>query len=434
VIDQKNLSRSEDDQMVTGYFVPLPVKQSVILSHHLRPLILAAVLLWLVNHSAIAEDRLDLTVGYYLEDNNRVEVWSPVLHWESQLTTTSIIRLQAVYDVVSGASPTGAPPAQRTREVTQTTKSTSYAVVTGPSGYTQRSVAQTTTSTETVLEPYGKPILPLQRFDDERFALNLDFEQRFGDWLLTPSVAYGTESDYNSLTGSLKLGRELNNKNTLLSAALSFGQDDVLRRAAGVWEEKRTREGLLGLTQVINRTTLLTVNGTFSHSEGFLDDQYKSAGVGGEIIPEKRPDERDKWILFLMLNKMIEPLNGSFEATYRFYTDTYGINAHTVGLTWFQKLGKNWVIAPGVRYYEQSAADFYAPIFESKPQHYSADYRLAKLASLTYGLKLIWKPSDKFQFNIGYDRYVMEGRDGGATPAENFPSANVFAAGVKVWF
>ena len=70
-------------------------------------------------------------------------------------------------------------------------------------------------------------------------------------------------------------------------------------------------------------------------------------------------------------------------------------------------------IVPSVRYYEQSAADFYAPQFTGKPEFYSADYRLAKLSSLTYGLKVVWKASDRVQASIGYDRYSMQGRDGG---------------------
>ena len=165
-----------------------------------------------------------------------------------------------------------------------------------------------------------------------------------------------------------------------------------------------------------------------------MDDQYKYASVDGLIIPEHRPDKRDRRVGFIMLNHMFKPLNGSLEASYRYYNDSFGVTANTLGLAWYQNIGKNWVVSPSFRYYEQSAADFYAPQFTGKPEFYSADYRLAKLSSLTYGLKVIWKASDRCQVSLGYDRYVMSGRDGGATSDDAFPSANIFALGVKLWY
>ncbi|MBL9145645.1 MAG: DUF3570 domain-containing protein [Verrucomicrobiaceae bacterium] len=390
-------------------------------------------MLWLLNRSGHAEDRVDFSLGYYLEDHNRVEVWSPVLLWEADFNKSSVIRVQAVYDVVSGASPTGAPPARRTKEVTTTVYSTSYDVVGGPSGTTTQ-VRRVTSTKQTALVPYGKPILPLHEFEDRRLGLNLELEHRLEDWILSGSVAYGTESDYESLAGTIKVGREFNSKTTLINAGLSVGHDWVLHPALDRWDGKDSIEGLMSLVQVINPTTLLTVSGSLGSASGYLDDQYKYASVDDVLMPEHRPDQRDRRVGYVMLNKMIEPLHGSLEATYRLYNDSFGVTANTYGLTWFQKLGKNWILAPSVRYYEQSAADFYAPLFSGKPEFYSADYRLAKLSTLTYGLKVIWKPGDRVEMSLGYDRYTMKGRDGGATSPDAFPSANIITAGVKVWF
>ncbi len=398
-----------------------------------KSLILVLCLLWMSHRRVAAEDRLDYSLGYYLEDHHRVEVWSPVLLWEADLNANSIIRVQAVYDVVSGASPTGAPPVRKTKEVTTTSYSTSYDVVGGPSGRTT-TVQRVSSSSQTTLVPYGKAILPLHDFEDERLGLNLEVQNKFDDWTLNSSVAYGQESDYESLSGTVKLGREFNQKATLVNAGLSFGHDWVQRRAFDRWDGKDSIQGLISVVQVINPTTLLTVSASLESASGYLDDQYKYASVDSAIIPEHRPDERQRRVGYMMLNHMFEPLHGSLEASYRLYNDSYGITANTFGLTWFQNLGKHWVVAPSFRYYEQSAADFYAPLFTGKPEFYSADYRLAKLSSMTYGLKVIWKKSDSFQASLGYDRYEMSGRDGGATPAEAFPSANIITAGIKIWF
>ena len=399
----------------------------------------------MVNRRSLAEDRVDFSIGYYVEDHHRVEVWSPVLLWEADLNRSSIIRVQGVYDVVSGASPTGAPLTRNTKAVTQTANTTQngvgivgYNVVSGPSG-TKRTpiygtVSQTAKTQQTVYVPYGEPFLPTHEFHDERMGLNLELENRVGDWLLDNSVSFGQESDYESVSGTVKVGREFNHKATVLSAAVSFGHDWVERRALNRWDGKDSVEGLLSVAQVINTTTLLTVSGSLGSASGYLDDQYKYASVNNAIIPEHRPDHRERRVAYVMLNHMFEPLHGSLEASYRFYNDSYGIDANTFGLTWLQNIGKHWVVAPSVRYYEQSAASFYAPQFTGKPEYYSADYRLARLSTFTYGLKVVWKQSDRLQFNIGYDRYSMQGRDGGLTPAAAFPSANIFTMGVKVWY
>ena len=93
-----------------------------------RVAVLSMCLLVMPVRRALAEERVDFTLGYYLEDDNRVEVWTPALLWEADLNRSTVIRVQGIYDVVSGASPTGAPMTRKTREVTQevvTTASTS---------------------------------------------------------------------------------------------------------------------------------------------------------------------------------------------------------------------------------------------------------------------------------------------------------------------
>ena len=417
---------------------------------HARAALLAACLLMLPLRRSQAEDRVDFTVGYYLEDHHRVDVWTSALLWETEVAPHTTMRLQGVYDVVSGASPTGAPPTQKTRTVTKEVTTSvggsqvvaGYNVVSGPTGTPPTYVpiyatvgAETTTTTQTEVIPYGKKYLPLQEFEDERLGLNWELEHRLGGWVFTGGAAYSEESDYKSLAGTLKVGREFNRKATLVTLGASLGQDQVLHTEEDStrWEDKDIVEGQLALVHAINPKTLLTLTGTLGSSEGYLNDQYKYASVDDEIVREQRPDSRDKRIALLLLNRAVDSLHGSAELLYRFYTDSYGVDAQTVGFTWYQKLGKRFILAPSLRYYEQSAADFYAVEFTGAPKIYSSDYRLSKLATLTAGLKLIWQAHDKFTVSLAYDRYSMWGRDG-ATSNEAYPDANVVTLGFKLWY
>ena len=411
-----------------------------------RPLILTVLLLALPVRRILAEDRVDLTLGYYIEDHHRVEVWSPSLLLETDINPSTVMRLQGIYDVVSGASPTGAPVTRKTRVVTKeivTTETSSvvtgFNTISGATGVPATqvpitgTVSKSTKTLQTSIVPYGRSFLPTQDFDDQRLGLNLEFEHYAKDWIYNGGIAYGNESDYESLAGTLKISRELNHKDTVLSLGASFGHDWVLNPTLHEWDGKNIIESILSVAQVIDTKTLLTVAGTLGTSWGYLDDQYKYASVDDVIMHEKRPDARDKRIAMIMLNHAFDSLHGSVEASYRYYNDSYGISAHTLGLAWYQHLGKHLILAPSVRYYEQSAADFYAVKFAGPRPVFSSDYRLSNLDSVTYGLKLVVKFSERFNFSLAYDRYAMHGQDG-QTSGEAYPKANIFTAGFKLWY
>ena len=413
----------------------------------LRPFILAVLLLMLPVRRSMAEDRVDFTLGYYLEDHHRVEVYSPSLLLETDVNPTTVMRLQSTYDVVSGASPTGAPLTRLTRaEQRQVTSTQSgigiigYHATAGPTPHTPGPtvpiygpVSSATKIMQTVQVPFGKSFLPMQTFTDQRLGLDLEFDHHDGDWIYSGGVAYGHERDYESVAGTAKISREFNHKATVLSLGTALGHDWVLDPTVHKYVGKDTFDNILSVSQVINTKTLLTLSGTLGTAWGYLDDQYKYASVNDIIVHENRPDARDRRIAMAVLNHAFDSVHGSLEGSYRFYNDSYGIDAHTFGLTWYQHLGRYLILAPDVRYYEQSAADFYAVKFTGNPTLFSSDYRLSNMATVTYGLKVIVKFSEKFNFSVGYDRYSMWGLDG-QTPQAAYPKANIVTAGFKLWY
>jgi hypothetical protein len=143
----------------------------------------------------------------------------------------------------------------------------------------------------------------------------------------------------------------------------------------------------------------------------------------------------------LSITQAVKPLDASFEATYRFYHDSYGIFAQTVGAAWFQHIGRSIVISPSARYYYQTAADFYATQFPGDPinnpdlvpKYYSADYRLSEMETITVGLEAnVWL-SKQLDLHLGYQRYWMRGLDG-VTDQSAYPKANIFTVGLTYSF
>lgn len=75
---------------------------------------------------------------------------------------------------------------------------------------------------------------------------------------------------------------------------------------------------------------------------------------------------------------------------YRFYTDDWGINAHTLSLEIPVKILPSLTLHPAYRYYQQSAADHFAPFdqHQSSAAFYTSDYDLSDYSAHQFSLGL----------------------------------------------
>ena len=245
------------------------------------------------------------------------------------------------------------------------------------------------------------------------------------------TLSYSTETDYKSLGVSLQDVVDFNKKNTsfLYGGAYTF---DVISPVNGVPEDnKRTVDGIAGITQVLSPSTLLTLNLSLGQVNGYLSDPYKVVELNGSLVPENRPDSKNKQIAYVALNQFFNPLQGSAELSFRHYQDSFDITAETITMAWYQKISRFFILSPMIRYYDQTEADFYAVRFSGSPEFYSSDYRVSAFQALGYGLKLIWSPSSRISWDIGFEQYDQEGTDG-ITPQAIYPSATAITAGVRV--
>jgi len=134
-------------------------------------------------------------------------------------------------------------------------------------------------------------------------------------------------------------------------------------------------------------------------------------------------------------------VKGAVEANYRLYSDTYGIVAHTLGLSWLQHAGPRLMLEPELRYYQQSAARFYyynlddtaitpVRVPMGTAPYYTSDFRLSAEDDCTYGLKATFKVAERLQLVASYERFAMHGRDG-VTPASAYPRAGITTLGAR---
>jgi hypothetical protein len=89
--------------------------------------------------------------------------------------------------------------------------------------------------------------------------------------------------------------------------------------------------------------------------------------------------------------------------SYRYHTDDWGIDSHTVDLHYRYELGNGQYLQPHLRYYTQSAADFFTTSLvdgQSLPQHASSDYRLGDFETQTIGLKYAMRTGETSEFSV----------------------------------
>jgi hypothetical protein len=181
---------------------------------------------------------------------------------------------------------------------------------------------------------------------------------------------------------------------------------------------------------VLDRTTILRLNYSFSDSSGYLNDPYKILSVvdpltGDTIVRvpasglqgptgvyrfESRPDARAKHSLYAEVKHAFgAPV---LTTAYRFMSDDWGIDSHTAEVKLRWPIGAASYIEPQLRYYAQTEADFYRVSLangEPLPQYASADFRLGNFDAVTAGLKFGRSTSSGSEWSARLEYYQQSG-------------------------
>jgi hypothetical protein len=143
----------------------------------------------------------------------------------------------------------------------------------------------------------------------------------------------------------------------------------------------------LSFSQVVNQQLQLALTVEPTYQSGLLATKYQRIYFtdGSENV-ETLPDTRFKIPVGLRANYFMgdKLILRSF---YRFYTDDWGVKAHTVELETPIKINPSFSFSPFYRYYTQTAADYFAPFMQhlKTEPFYTSDYDLSKFNSGFYG-------------------------------------------------
>ncbi|HHM04369.1 MAG TPA: DUF3570 domain-containing protein [Gammaproteobacteria bacterium] len=295
-------------------------------------------------------------------------------------------------------------------------------------------------------------------YTEKRREQSVGIDYLRGKSLMSLSYTTSTENDFDARSAHFGLAQEFFGGLSTLSLGYSQGWDVVGKSGDEAFAEDVTRRHYrLGLSQVLSKSVLLDTQLEVITDEGFLNNPYRSVryldasvGKGFSYEPEVYPRTRTSTALAVR-GAYYLPYRASLRGEYRFFTDTWGISAHTVGLSYTHPLGRHWILDGRYRFYSQSKADFYSDLFpyRSAQTHLARDKELSTYRSHSIGVGLAYefqpgavKWIDKGSFNLAADyiqfdyddfRDLSGGGPVGEEPLYGF-SAQVLQAYLSIWY
>jgi hypothetical protein len=174
-------------------------------------------------------------------------------------------------------------------------------------------------------------------------------------------------------------------------------------RQAADGQVKRSISIYEGVSQVINKATVLQIGGGFTRLTGYLSDPYK--------LEDRRPDDRTQFLLDSRLRRYYKVLSGAaIHLDYRYISDSWGIHSNTVDLAWAQKMSAGRMdifLTPSVRYYRQTQASFYSVDASGDEMFTSSDYRLSSYGAVSAGVEARFVYGG-FQLSVDWQQYVSD--------------------------
>jgi hypothetical protein len=385
------------------------------------------------------------SVLYYGEDADRVQDLSIKAIVQRLFTDDRVFSFGLTLDSLTGATPSGAIR----QDIAQT--------FTRPSGNAAYTV------------PAG--VLPLDdTFLDTRVAITASWQQPLGDTsLINFGLSASKEYDYLHLGLNGRFAMDFNKRNTTLSVGLAVASDeadpvggapisftpmldvgDVSNRLGQL--DKDVLDVVVGVSQVISRNLVVQANYSYSNESGYLNNPYKvlsvvdgsgdtltrvpTPGVEGpshQYVFEGRPDDRTKHSLYGQAKYFTD--GKVLDASYRYMTDDWEIDSHTIDLRYRWPMQSNRYLEPHLRFYTQTDAEFYSLSLDGSPGaalpvYASSDYRLGNFDAITAGLKFGWKTRNDNDMSVRVELYRQTGSIpagkiiGNQAARDNYPDLN----------
>jgi uncharacterized protein DUF3570 len=241
---------------------------------------------------------------------------------------------------------------------------------------------------------------------DGRFYPSLAYSvtNKPGNMVIGGTASYSIESDYQSYGMGANITKISKDKNSELALKLQayFDTWDVIYPIElrsiygnGGHQPRNSYSAAISFSQVINRRLQCALLTDIGYQQGLLATRFQRVYFTDNTEkPETLPDHRFKLPIGLRAAYFLGD-RYIVRFFYRFYTDDWGINAHTASLEIPVKITPFISLSPFYRYYVQTGAKYFAPFKDhaSSEMFYTSDYDLSAFNSHFFGGGIRFTPA-----------------------------------------
>lgn len=295
-------------------------------------------------------------------------------------------------------------------------------------------------------------------YSESRVQKSLSADYMHADTTMTVAYTNSDESDYQADTANFSITQSMFGDLTTVTLGYARGWDEISRNKDATFGTRDIdrRNYQVGLSQVLTKDLLFSLNYEAIADEGFLNNPYRT--VRYLTTPTTTSSQQEVYPRTRTSNAVAAhfryylPWRAAVGIGYRYYADDWDIEAHTAELNYTHPLRDQWTIELDYRYYTQSDAEFYSDLFPRiDAQNFLArDKELSEYNDQSAGISLHfeflrngWHFIDKASANLAY-RHVWFKYDNfrdttvtvaipGTEPLYEF-EADIIQAYLSIWY
>ena len=231
-----------------------------------------------------------------------------------------------------------------------------------------------TTASGRVSNQYNQPT-----FDEVRHEFNLGAAQLIGHGILTADGIYSTESDYTSSTLIGNFTQYFAENNTSIQVGIVRSWDRVFPKTKNWIKDKNVITLNANFSQILSKSLILQILSSYTNNNGLLSDNYKLVPITingkDSLFDPVHPDLRIRRAAALSLKYRLTN-ESSIQLGYRYYWDSWNIDANTFSVNYQRYLSKHVIGGIGWRGNFQTRAFFFKPKYLLPEQYMTTDIKL----------------------------------------------------------
>lgn len=226
-------------------------------------------------------------------------------------------------------------------------------------------------------------------YSDRRDRLAATADYLINETRISATGIVASEKDYDARHLDVNLWQDVYGGTGTVHLGFGRGWDEKARVDTDYKGDVDRHFYRLGVRQLITPVWIgqFDYEGIIDH--GALENPYRSARVLGASVPERYPGTRNSHAFYFQGMRRISQIL-ALQLGYRFYRDTWDVDAHTLEATLNQRLSERWLAQWRIQTYNQSEASFYSDNFSAELNYMSRDKDLSRFTSYALGAKITY--------------------------------------------